>query len=125
MALNPKNIALNIAVTVTILLLPYVVAMLFDMLMSLAGYETNLSTAVAPLYVLTIQLLFLGISYGFILIDWLLNGLISLINLAGVNITWRSNLSQWIQSLGNQVTDIIVQFTFLVSSTATIALKKR
>ena len=126
MAIDAKGLALNLSLSVLILTMPYLVALLIDIIFNIAGYQTALVTVVSPLYVLAIRLLGVALSFLFLGIDLIINFLLSLLNMIpGVNITYTSHLSDWIRQFSEDFSSTILQFTAALSAGSTLALKKK
>lgn len=120
-----KGVALDLSLSVLILTLPYLAALLLDILFNIIGYQTALVTIVSPLYVLAIRMLGVALSFAFLAVDMVINLLINLLNMIpGIHISYVSNLSQWIQQFSADFADTILQFTIALSASSTLALKR-
>ena len=107
-----KSIAISIVTSVLILMIPYLVALVFDFLfkqMGLVGF--SLVSTVTPLYVMTLRLLLITASLGFKVLDIGVNLVISLLNLIpGLYISFTLDTSTFVQSLGDQIDTTVLDY---------------
>lgn len=82
--MNIKSIAIDLSVSVLILMLPFLIAVLFDYLFRSVGFDTDLLSFVAPIYVLAMNLIFVVVAFIVPVFDIVINFFVNLINLLPV-----------------------------------------
>lgn len=107
-----KGVALNIVTAVFILMLPYLVAIIFDLIFAQLGATGfSLISTVTPLYVLALRLFLIGTSFAFEILDVMVNIIIEVLNLIpSIDITFRLDTSNMILSLSDQIDTAILDF---------------
>lgn len=126
---SAKGVAIGIVTSVGILMIPYLLAFIFDWIfisMGVTSLNFSFTGIVTPLYVLALRLFLVGVSFGFQFLDVVLNLGLQILNLIpAVNITWTIDTHSYIITLSDQIDQTILDFVTATSLSTVIITKTK